>query len=59
MGLIKEISSSLSEIKKWRHKIHSNPETAFKEFQTSAFVEEKLKSFGLIIWLAQTRLRGN
>ena len=47
MGLIKEISSSLKDIKSWRHQIHSNPETAFKEFETSAFVEEKLKSFGV------------
>ena len=47
MGLVKEISSYISDLKEWRHSIHSNPETAFKEFKTSAFVEEKLKSFGL------------
>ena len=47
MGLIEEISPAINEIKKWRHAIHSNPETAFCEFQTAAFVEEKLKSFGL------------
>ena len=47
MGLIEEISPALNEIKKWRHKIHSNPETAFCEVHTAAFVEEKLKSFGV------------
>lgn len=47
MGLVKEISSYIADIKEWRHTIHSHPETAFKEFKTSAFVEEKLKSFGL------------
>ena len=47
MGIVKEISSYIADIKEWRHTIHSHPETAFKEFKTSAFVEEKLKSFGL------------
>lgn len=47
MGLIKEVKSSLDEMKKWRHTIHMNPETAFQEFKTSAFVEQKLKEFGV------------
>ena len=47
MGLVKEVSSYLSDLKEWRHSIHCNPETAFKEFQTAAFVEKKLVSFGL------------
>ncbi len=47
MGLIEEISPAINEIKKWRHEIHSNPETAFCEVQTAAFVEQKLKSFGV------------
>lgn len=32
----------------WRRHIHQHPELSFKEFQTSAFVEEKLLSFGNI-----------
>lgn len=32
----------------WRRHIHENPELSFKEYNTSDFVEEKLKSFGNI-----------
>tara|TARA_R110000796_G_scaffold11478_1_gene38075 strand:- start:66033 stop:67223 length:1191 start_codon:yes stop_codon:yes gene_type:complete len=31
----------------WRHHLHAHPETAFEENLTSAFVADKLKSFGL------------
>ncbi|WP_342760719.1 M20/M25/M40 family metallo-hydrolase [Azospirillum thermophilum] len=34
-------------MREWRHHIHAHPETAFEEVQTSAFVAEKLRSFGL------------
>lgn len=33
------------EIRSWFHHLHQNPELGFEEFETSAFVEEKLKSF--------------
>lgn len=32
----------------WRRHIHQNPELSFKEYNTAAFVEEKLRSFGNI-----------
>ena len=32
----------------WRRHIHQNPELSFKEYNTAAFIEEKLKSFGNI-----------
>jgi len=35
------------EMKAWRQHLHQHPETAFEEFQTAAFIAEKLKSFGL------------
>jgi metal-dependent amidase/aminoacylase/carboxypeptidase family protein len=35
------------EIRSWRHHIHAHPETAFEEKATSAFVADKLRSFGL------------
>jgi amidohydrolase len=47
MGLIAEVDDWLIELKEWRHAIHANPETAFEEFETAAFVAEKLKSFGV------------
>nr|WP_223116059.1 M20 aminoacylase family protein [Oryzomicrobium terrae] len=31
----------------WRHHLHAHPETAFEEVQTSAYVAELLKSFGI------------
>merc|ERR1711965_959760 len=30
----------------WRHALHRRPEVAFEEVETSAFVVEKLESFG-------------
>lgn len=33
------------EIRRWFHHLHQNPELGFEEFETSAFVEQKLKSF--------------
>lgn len=37
----------LGEVKQWRQHIHSQPELGFKEFKTSAFIVDKLKSFGI------------
>src|SRR5690606_29653198 len=31
----------------YRRHLHANPELSFKEFETSAFVEEKLRGFGI------------
>lgn len=30
-----------------RHHLHANPELSYKEFQTSAFVQQKLKDYGI------------
>ena len=35
------------DMKSWRRAIHSNPETAFEEFETADFIAEKLQSFGV------------
>lgn len=35
------------DMKAWRRQIHSNPETAFEEFETADFIAEKLESFGV------------
>lgn len=35
------------EMARWRHELHMCPETAFTEWETSDYVAEKLKSFGL------------
>lgn len=32
----------------WRRQIHCNPELSFQEYETSHFIEEKLRSFGNI-----------
>lgn len=35
------------EMTAWRRDLHAHPETAFEEHRTSAFVADKLKSFGV------------
>jgi hippurate hydrolase len=34
------------ELRGWRHHLHANPELAFQEHETAAFVAERLKEFG-------------
>jgi amidohydrolase len=34
----------------WRHDLHAHPELAFQEHRTSAFVADKLRSFGLEVF---------
>ena len=47
MKVVPEVASLVPEMKEWRHRIHANPEVAFEEKETSAFVADKLRSFGL------------
>ena len=47
MHIIPEIAALDADMRGWRHHIHARPETAFEETLTSAFVAEKLESFGL------------
>ena len=60
MKLIPEIDALAPEMKAWRHHIHARPETAFEETATSAFVADKLRSFGLEVHtgLAKTGVVG-
>jgi amidohydrolase len=60
MNIRPEISAIVPEMMDWRHHIHAHPETAFEEVATSAFVAEKLRSFGLEVHtgLARTGLVG-
>lgn len=45
---IKELSQLyFEELVQIRHHIHSNPELSFQEYNTAAFVEQKLKEFGI------------
>lgn len=45
---ILELSKSFhKEVVTWRRHIHTNPELAFQEYKTAAFVAERLKSFGV------------
>lgn len=55
-----DILAATAEARSWRHDIHRHPETAFEEERTSAFVAEKLKSFGLEVHtgLAKTGVVG-
>lgn len=41
------ISQLKEEMISWRHNIHAHPETAFQETNTTQFIFEKLKSFGI------------
>lgn len=47
MPVFPKISALSEEMISWRHELHSIPETAFSEWETSAFVADKLRSFGL------------
>ncbi len=60
MQLLPEVTALLPELKAWRHHLHAHPETAFEETATSAFVADKLRSFGLEVHtgLARTGVVG-
>ena len=47
MLTIPEIIAFDADMRGWRHHLHAHPETAFEEAATSAFVADKLRSFGL------------
>src|ERR1700690_3497694 len=45
---IKELASKYAdEFIEVRHHLHAHPELSFSEFETSAFVQEKLKSWNI------------
>jgi hippurate hydrolase len=60
MNIRAEIAAIVPEMMDWRHHLHAHPETAFEEVATSAFVAEKLRSFGLDVHtgLAKTGVVG-
>ncbi len=41
------LKSRLAEMTEWRRDLHAHPELGFEERRTSAFVAERLESFGL------------
>jgi hippurate hydrolase len=47
MAVHEKIGAMNEEMIRWRHELHTMPETAFSEYETSTFVAEKLLSFGL------------
>ena len=47
MPIINRIADFHAEMTEWRRRIHGDPETAFEEERTSAFVAERLESFGI------------
>ncbi|MFD1451885.1 M20 metallopeptidase family protein [Oceanobacillus sojae] len=46
-SIFEEIDHSFEEVRGWRRYMHQHPELSFQEVHTSAYIEEKLKSFGL------------
>ena len=60
MKLVPEVLALVPEMTAWRHHLHAHPETAFEEAATSAFVADKLRSFGLEVHagLAKTGVVG-
>ena len=60
MAIVDCLSSCHEELRTWRHDLHAHPEIAFEEHLTSAFVAEKLQSFGLQVHrgLAKTGVVG-
>ena len=47
MSLIEKVSAHADEFISWRRQIHAHPELGFKEFETTRFIMEKLKSWGI------------
>ncbi len=47
MPVINRIAAFHEEMIAWRQDIHRNPETAFEEHRTAAFVAQQLEGFGL------------
>jgi hippurate hydrolase len=60
MTIVPAVAALVPEMKQWRHHIHAHPETAFEEADTSAFVADKLRTFGLEVHtgLARTGVVG-
>src|SRR5438067_4682753 len=60
MNIVPEIAALDVDMRAWRHHLHAHPETAFEEIATSAFVADKLHSFGLEVHtgLAKTGVVG-
>ena len=57
---IQELASEIyNDVVGYRHHIHANPELSFKEFQTSLFIKEKLRAWGIeFIDMANTGVVG-
>jgi amidohydrolase len=47
MPVINRVAEFSEEIAGWRRHLHENPELGYEEVKTSAFVQERLKSFGV------------
>jgi hippurate hydrolase len=47
MNIKKKIEQITPEMLKWRHSIHSKPELAYQEKDTSDFISKKLREFGI------------
>lgn len=47
MAVHEKIVATMEEMTRWRRDLHTRPETAFSEWETSGFVAEKLIAFGL------------
>jgi hippurate hydrolase len=47
IAIVAELGAYLPQMTQWRRHIHANPETAFEEVGTAAYVVERLKSFGV------------
>lgn len=57
---IQELATKIyHDVVGYRHHIHSNPELSFQEFQTSAFIKEKLNLWGIeFVEMANTGVVG-
>ncbi len=44
---LEAMGAYMGDMTNWRRHIHANPETAFEEVDTAAFVVERLKAFGV------------
>ncbi|MFT7594020.1 MAG: amidohydrolase [Paracoccaceae bacterium] len=47
MPVLNSIAAFADDMTAWRRHLHANPELSYQEYETAAFVAEKLESFGI------------
>ena len=55
MPILNSINQMLKEMTEWRQHLHQNPEIGLKEYKTSKYVQDKLKSWDFVFKLVYSK----